>query len=291
MHGTSRREICLYQRQWWNNRRSSNVRHGRQTQETTAPYMKSKQQRQRIEERRIRREDKQDCAIMEASRKGASNTPPALTNSTVEVSNMAKQSLPKSNSEIKICSVDGCQKPVKPRRQLCSMHGARLERHGDVNTNLYSEESFKERFWRRVAIGNPGECWPWTGHLLSTGYGKAVFRGKRHAASRLAYWFAKGEPRLWVLHTCDNPVCCNPNHLYEGTPQQNIRDMVSRDRQARGERHGSSKYSEAQIREVIRLIPSGLNAPQIEAITGVSFNTVKQVRSGKVWKHLPREVV
>lgn len=216
----------------------------------------------------------------------ATNTAHALTLSTLVEVNMAKASLPNSNSKSKICSVADCPKSVK-NRGLCSMHAKRLRVHGNVHTNLYSEESCKQRFWSRVDIRTDSECWPWAARLDRDGYGMFCFRGSNYHASKLAYWFTNGrKPFLSVLHTCDNAACCNPAHLYEGTQRQNINDKIERNRMARGEANGSSRYTTNQIEKVCRLIRDGLNAVQIERIVGVKRDTVKLVRRGKQWRHI-----
>ena len=93
-------------------------------------------------------------------------------------------------------------------------------------------------FWSLVQIGAPDECWPFVGHIDRDGYGK--YHG--HGAHSEAFRLANGrEPELSVLHTCDNPPCCNPDHLYEGTQQQNIADRVARRRNAAGARNGRYK--------------------------------------------------
>jgi hypothetical protein len=87
-------------------------------------------------------------------------------------------------------------------------------------------------FWFRVAVtANTDRCWEWQGTLFPRGYGKVQINGKQHLAHRLAYQYATGkEPKLSVLHSCDNPRCVNPNHLREGTSQDNTNDCISRNR-------------------------------------------------------------
>ncbi len=89
-----------------------------------------------------------------------------------------------------------------------------------------------ERFWERVDVGEPNECWPWMGYRDKDGYGR-LKTGSRtdgsrkfERANRVAFRLTTGhEAEGWVLHTCDNPPCCNPGHLYDGTPDDNGRDM------------------------------------------------------------------
>lgn len=93
-----------------------------------------------------------------------------------------------------------------------------------------------ERFWTKVSIRDPDECWPWLASVFGRGYGQYRIGSKdtrRLAGAHVvAYVLDKGEvpEGLWVLHTCDNILCCNPGHLYAGTPMDNVRDMHTRGR-------------------------------------------------------------
>src|ERR1035437_9646770 len=81
-------------------------------------------------------------------------------------------------------------------------------------------DSDKERFWTKVALAaTPLVCWNWTGRATIKEYGGFSLRGQEYRSPRLAYFlYYKKDPfDLLVLHTCDNPRCCNPNHLFLGT--------------------------------------------------------------------------
>lgn len=76
------------------------------------------------------------------------------------------------------------------------------------------------------------ECWEWNGHRSTSGYGYKCIRRKLTMTHRLAFAWANGPipPGMFVLHKCDNPPCCNPDHLYLGTAKDNARDMYARKR-------------------------------------------------------------
>lgn len=96
-----------------------------------------------------------------------------------------------------------------------------------------------ESFWKKVQIGEPDQCWPFMGKPFSSGYGQITFNGRNRRTHQVAYELTKGPLNgMMVLHTCDNRICCNPRHLYLGTHQKNMDDMVARARQAKAEKHG-----------------------------------------------------
>ena len=119
----------------------------------------------------------------------------------------------------------------------------------------------EERFWRKVARSDDG-CWLWTGWTNPSGYGVFdVARNDRgHRAHRFAWKLSHGPiaAGLHVLHKCDVRNCVNPDHLYLGTHQDNMRDRTVRGRASRlsgaaGERHGFARLSDADVSEIRRL--------------------------------------
>lgn len=117
--------------------------------------------------------------------------------------------------------------------------------------------SLAERLWRRVdKSGGPDACWPFVGARSNKGYGSLGGGGSHGGggAHRVAYEAANGPipDGLFVCHSCDNPPCCNPAHLWLGTTRDNMQDMAAKGRtgDTRNERSGKAKLSDAQVTDI-----------------------------------------
>lgn len=93
-----------------------------------------------------------------------------------------------------------------------------------------------ERFWKRVNLGLPEECWEWQGSRRTDGYGHFYVSGKHRAVHRFSFFIANLYWPPVVRHKCDNPKCVNPHHLEGGTQKDNMQDMLSR-----GRHYGAAK--------------------------------------------------
>lgn len=152
----------------------------------------------------------------------------------------------------------------------------------------------KKRFWAKVDIGGNEECWCWLGCTDRNGYGRSRFRGSTsEGAHRIAWILTYGEipDGLCVCHTCDNPGCVNPKHLFVGTHADNMADMVRKGRAGRGGYyHGgsnNSKLSKVEVLEIRRLRrETSLTLREIGEMFGVLATTIYNVVSGKSWKDI-----
>ena len=79
-------------------------------------------------------------------------------------------------------------------------------------------------------VNKTDNCWLWTGATNDKGYGQVQYEGKRKYVHRLVYAFTYGEPTQNVCHTCDNPLCCNPEHLFDASQSDNMRDAANKGR-------------------------------------------------------------
>lgn len=144
-----------------------------------------------------------------------------------------------------------------------------------------------EAFWNNVAVGSPDECWLWTLGLWKDGYGQTRWDGHAIGAHRLAYTLAVGDPgELCVLHSCDNPPCCNPAHLFLGTKADNAADRNAKRRQSHGSRVPCSKLTEADVLALRAEHAAGSTHRALATKFGLSRGTVSKVIHRQSWSHI-----
>ena len=143
-----------------------------------------------------------------------------------------------------------------------------------------------ERFWAKVDIRDPDDCWNWKAAKTSEGYGSFWYGDKTVGTHRLAYQLARGPipERGHVLHHCDNPPCVNPGHLYIGTPNDNMLDAYARGQKipTRNELNGNSKLTMEKARE-IRSLSHALTQDHLARMFGVHQSTISLVINNKRW--------
>ena len=145
---------------------------------------------------------------------------------------------------------------------------------------------YVEKFWSQVE--KRGNCWFWTGTLTEKGYGSfyAVQDGvKFYRAHRFSWHIHNGpiDDDLFVLHTCDNPWCVNPDHLWLGDNDANMQDKIDKGRHKPGAKHGMAKLTEDDVRYIKSCGKSG---SELAREFGVHNSTIYNIRNGKSWRHL-----
>lgn len=180
-------------------------------------------------------------------------------------------------------------------------------------------EKQEARFHRKVdRSGGPDACWPWLGWHQG-GYGTVKINKVAYRAHRVAFRLGnKTQPTdLCVCHRCDNPICCNPAHLFVGMITENISDMVRKNRHGhgashssvtriecrprgadhywvrhpevvkRGEDHAMHVLTEEQVTEIRRLYAAGVSRKQLRLMFSVSKGNIAFIVTRGTWKHLP----
>ena len=146
-----------------------------------------------------------------------------------------------------------------------------------------------EKFWERVHVGNGDECWEWALKADSNGYGDyRLGPGRRYKTHRIAFFLGHGKDpgELLVCHACDNPTCCNPAHLWIGTPRDNILDCHSKGRNAdvTGENNGTASMTDATAKGILEdLVAKEMKVKDIALKWGVHRARVTEIKMGKVW--------
>jgi len=146
-------------------------------------------------------------------------------------------------------------------------------------------------------------CWGWKGSKNPGGYGKITVRieGKpiTISAHRLAYTAYRGDIPLGklVLHRCDNPACTNPDHLFLGTHQDNMKDKIAKGRCSTIKSISNAKLTRPQVLYVWEHRNSRITAQALAAELGVNEYTVRDIWLKRTWKHItnptpvPQDVV
>ena len=146
------------------------------------------------------------------------------------------------------------------------------------------------RLLEKVKLDEETGCWMWQGAGDKNGYGCMKIDGRRGKAHRWMYEavFGKFDRKLLVCHHCDTPACVNPAHLFLGNDADNIRDKVSKGRQARGEMFSSrTKLTQDAVLEIRERYARG-NVTQQELAQqyGVGIMQVSRIIRHKRWAHV-----
>lgn len=98
--------------------------------------------------------------------------------------------------------------------------------------NWDQAREIQDRFWPKIKVAGPDECWLWQAKSRLREYGQFRAWGRPQYAHRIAYALGKGDlpEGAFVLHRCDTPLCCNPNHLFLGDQAANMRDRFAKGR-------------------------------------------------------------
>ena len=148
--------------------------------------------------------------------------------------------------------------------------------------------SLKCRFWDKVEILDPNNCWNWTASKSSNTYGSFQYKNHSIRAHRMAWILAYGPipNNLYVLHHCDNRLCCNPTHLFLGTQADNIKDCVKKNRNIKGESCGMAKLTEKNILDIRSKLSMGFRSCDLAILYKVCRYNIHLIKYRKRWTHI-----
>jgi hypothetical protein len=165
------------------------------------------------------------------------------------------------------------------------------------------------KFWSKTKTSTEHEwggtpCIDWTASRNPQGYGRFYLDGRKHQAHRVAYQLTHGDiPEgdgyhgTCVLHRCDRPCCVNPDHLFLGTPQDNMDDKVAKGRHTRGSSHNKTTLVEQDvilIKQFLQRHPPvmgrhGGPCTFLSRWFGVTKQIVSKIGRGSSWSHITTE--
>lgn len=188
-------------------------------------------------------------------------------------------------------------------------------------------KAFTQRFWSHVHMPSADECWPWSLSRGNHGYGQVSYQRTMHLTHRIAYEMTHGPipDGLWVLHSCDNPPCCNPKHMFLGTHTDNMRDMTAKGRNGvhrhperyprgdshpsrtmperlsrgdnhytrqhpekvmRGELNGRARFTEQNIRDMRQQHEQGIAIRELARRYKADRKTIQAIVKHRIWRHI-----
>jgi hypothetical protein len=178
---------------------------------------------------------------------------------------------------MKSCIVTGCTNKYRSIG-LCSSHWKVFKKYGSATpvcfcgelshtnagnrggTLLCKTHALLERFWENVDVKGEEDCWLWNGSKTAAGYGVIYWSSDNTYAHRISIELdGRVIPaRFHACHTCDNPPCVNPKHLFVGSPRDNMLDKVAKNRHTYGETHPAAKLTDKEVEQIRGLFKDGV---------------------------------
>lgn len=138
----------------------------------------------------------------------------------------------------------------------------------------------------KIHVNPTTQCWEWTGARDKDGYGVVTVSRKSKRLHRLLFELYYGyiDDDLVMCHECDNPPCCNPEHLFQGTIQDNSDDMVAKGRSLKGERNANTALRQEEAEEIRKMYAEGMKQREIAEMYGMTQQAISSIVNGINWK-------
>jgi hypothetical protein len=182
-------------------------------------------------------------------------------------------------------------------RGLCKAHATQRRSGRTLAPLTLSSKQYPplaDVFWSLVKKGDGDACWEWQGKRQWQGYGFYGSRrkhGAKTAVHRFSWEQASGKeipPGMFVCHKCDNPPCVRPDHLFLGTPKDNMVDCERKGRRphALGSACHLSKLDEERVLLIRLLAASGCRTKDLAALFEVDPMTISRIKTRRIWRHV-----
>lgn len=169
---------------------------------------------------------------------------------------------------------------------------SRLMNGGKTSCGCQKEENLKIDLKIRMEkyLQWNNNCLEWIGPKSSCGYGLINYKRNRYLAHRAIWIMKNGEIpyKFEICHKCDNPSCCNLDHLFLGTHDDNMKDMVSKKRLKgkKGEANTQSKLTEDEVKEIRKMKLEGWYGTTLAKKFNVTHALIYSICNKKSWKHI-----
>lgn len=182
------------------------------------------------------------------------------------------------------CTITECNKP-EIARGYCSAHYALYRKYGSPYIKKDIRNTIED-FWNRINKTNT--CWIWLSNVDKDGYGLFWWKNRSVRAHRFMLNIVNkielGDKE--VCHTCDNPTCVNPAHLFLATSKENQQDAVRKGRKTRGEKCHTAILTEKQVKEIRERLKNGESRKDMTRMFKVGKTAIDFIARGRTWKHL-----
>lgn len=154
----------------------------------------------------------------------------------------------------------------------------------------FDDREYIDHFWSGVQPSSDDSCWPWMRSSASQKwkYGNTSINGKTLRAHRVAFRLAFGYFPKVSCHSCDNPICCNPKHIIDGTHKLNVKHMLERGRTnpRRGSGSGVSIFTEEIVLEIRREREQGATYMALGSKYNAHHSTIEAIVKRRTWTHI-----